>query len=258
MPHLTIAQTFGLQFGIGILAGLAAIAWSAAQQPNPRIGAWIDVVLAALVGGLVAARVVYVLLDWDYFRYFPEDWLNVWYGGVEWHSGIAGGLIGAVLMGRLRRVSFAKSGDALALAFPLGWMGGWWACRHAGCGCGKAVDPQSDVPNWLTGYLIDLPGDVTLRLEVQVFGIWAALLLLIALTWLTVIEKASGYRLWGALFYAGFVTFALGFFMENPSDKLWGIRVGQIFDMILMGVSAGASFGIWFYRRHFLGSRNDG
>ncbi|KAB2865801.1 MAG: hypothetical protein F9K46_03515, partial [Anaerolineae bacterium] len=125
MPDLTIAQFFGLQFSIGILAALGAIAWSAAQRPTPsrRIGAWLDVALAALVSGLIAARVVYVLMDWDYFRYFPEDWLDVWYGGVEWHSGIIGGLLGARGMARLRKVPFGEFSDGLALALPLGVMG---------------------------------------------------------------------------------------------------------------------------------------
>ncbi|GIK66597.1 MAG: prolipoprotein diacylglyceryl transferase [Chloroflexota bacterium] len=248
VPELTIAQFFGLQFSIGVLAGLAAIAWSAVQRPTPsrRIGAWLDVALAALVSGLIAARVVYVLMDWDYFRYFPEDWLDVWYGGVEWHSGIIGGLVGAWGMARLQKVSFAAFSDGLALALPLGIMGGWWACRHAGCGCGRAVNPQANVPTWLTGHLIDLAGDVTLRYETQVLGVGATLMVLIGVTWLTVHEKWAGYRLWGVLFCIGLTTFWLGFLAGNPSDKIWGIRTGQILDITLMIVSV---LGLWLYRR---------
>ncbi|MBI5930046.1 MAG: prolipoprotein diacylglyceryl transferase [Chloroflexi bacterium] len=258
MPHLTIAQFFGLQFSIGIIAGLVAVAWSAAQQPTRRIGAWLDVALAALAGGLIAARVVYVVMDWNYFRYFPEDWIDVWYGGVEWHSGLIGGWIAALLMARLRKVPLAVFSDALALALPLGLMGGWWACRHAGCGCGKVVNPQANVPNWLTGHLIDLAGDVTLRYEVQVFGIGAALMVLLGVTWLTVHERGAGYRLWGVLFCIGLTSYMLGFWAGNPSDMVGGQRTGQIFDLGLMIFSGVIGFGIWFYRRKFKRGIGDG
>ncbi|MBZ0317032.1 MAG: prolipoprotein diacylglyceryl transferase [Anaerolineae bacterium] len=260
VPELTIAQFFGLQFSIGILAALVAIAWSAVQHPTPsrRIGAWLDLALAALVSGLIVARVVYVLMDWAYFRYFPEDWLDVWYGGVEWHSGIIGGLVGAWGMARLRKVPFGEFSDGLALALPLGVMGGWWACRHAGCGCGRVVNPQADVPSWLTGHLIDLAGDVTLRYETQIFGIGATLIVLIGVTWLTVHEQWAGYRLWGVLFCISLIPFLLGFLAGNPSDKTGGLRIGQILDIGLMVVSIVIGFGIWFYRRQFKKGIGDG
>lgn len=258
MPHLTTAQLFSVQFSLGILAGMLAILWSAAQRPNPRISTWLDVALVTLAGGVIGARLGFVIMEWEYFRHFPADIFDIWYGAVEWHTGLLGGFIATIIMCHWRKVPFANFSDALALAFPLGLLGAWWACRAAGCGCGAPVDPRANIPNWLTGNLPDGPTDVTLRLELQIFGMGTALVLLILVTALTLSEKLVGLRLWVMLFFGGLSIYLLGFLKGNPADKVWGWRIDQLFDMALIIFSAVVGFGIWFYKRKFRGDTVDG
>jgi phosphatidylglycerol:prolipoprotein diacylglycerol transferase len=251
MPDLSTSQIFALQFSLSVQAGLLAIAWCAARHRTPdgaaRIGAWLDAGLGTLVGGTLIARGAHVLLEWDYFRHFPEDILRVWYGGLNWHGAILGGLLGAALVCIWRKAPYLAFTDALALALPFGLMGGWWACRRAGCGYGLPVDSGSNVAGWLTGYLPDMAGDVTLRLEVQIGGVMSGMLVLALVAVLTAKDWLPGLRLWPALFLTGLFMFLFGFLRGDPSDMALGRRLDQNLDVALMILSAATGFGTWFY-----------
>ncbi len=241
---------FSLQFGAGVILGLLAIAWFAGRYDHQqRIGAWLDVGLGVLIGGTLMARLAYVLLEIEYFRDYPEDSWRLWYGGLSWHGALIGGLIGMWLVARWRHVSVMHFTDALALAFPLGMLSAWWACRRAGCGCGQVVDTRDDLPGWLTGYLPDITGNMELRLELQIIAVWISFSLLVLMVILTLRNWLPGLRLWLLLFLTGLVMFGVGFFRGDSADMVLGRRVDQNLDVVLMIFSALIGFGL-FLRRH--------
>lgn len=240
---------FSLQFGVGVFAGLLAIVWFAYRHDPDRVGAWLDVGLGTLIGGTLTARLAYVLLNLEYFREYPEDSWRLWYGGLSWHGALIGGALGMWVVARWRRVPVIRFTDALALAFPLGMMSAWWACRRAGCGYGKMVD-DSEVSDWLTGYLPDLSGNIELRLELQIIGVWIGFLLLVLMVILTLKDWLPGVRLWLLLFLTGLIMFGMGFFRGDPADTVLGRRVDQNLDAVLMIISAMIGFGSYLWRRH--------
>lgn len=232
MLGLSVSHTFTLQFSLGIWGGLLAIAWCAGRHTPARVGAWLDAGLGALLGGTLGARALHILLEWDYFHQFPADSWKVWYGGLNWHGAVVGGLVGAWLVCRWRGAPFSLFTDALALALPFGFMSGWWACRDAGCAYGQTA--SNDAPGWLTGYLPDGAGNVALRYELQIGAVMLGAVLLALATWLTLREWRPGKRLWLVLFLVGLCMFLLGFARDDPADTLPGLRLDQGFDLALM------------------------
>lgn len=84
------------------------------QQPEDLL-TWM--VLGVVLGG----RLGYVLFyEPGRFLAHPLQILQVWHGGMSFHGGFAGVILGLVLFARHRRIPLLPAGDAVALAAPLG------------------------------------------------------------------------------------------------------------------------------------------
>ena len=85
-----------------------------------------DIVLGGLIGGIIGARLYYVLFKLDYYSANPLDIFKIWEGGLA----IYGGLIGAILVGWLvahwRKMRFAPVLDLASLGFLIGQGIGRW------------------------------------------------------------------------------------------------------------------------------------
>lgn len=234
MPDLSPSQIFAMQFSLGFIGGLLLLLWQAGKQSPVRLGVWIDISIGASVLGTIMARVLHTLRNCDYFSHFPEDIPKLWYGGLSWHGAVIGALLGTIIMCRLRRVSLAAFGDGLALALPCLLMSGWAACRQGACGYGRRTGTYRTTPDFFTGYLPDRLGDVVLRFELQIMGVWLGLALLLLITWLTVRNKLAGVRLWVALFFMSALMFGLGFYRADPADRFLTLRIEQWIEVVFM------------------------
>lgn len=56
--------------------------------------------------GLVGARIYYVILRWDIYKYSPLDVFKVWEGGLAIHGGIIGGILGAYIFSKVKSCDF--------------------------------------------------------------------------------------------------------------------------------------------------------
>ncbi len=86
----------------------------------------LDVLLFGTIGGIVGARLYYVLFEWDYYSQHLSEIPQIWNGGLA----IYGGLIGAVLVGyfvcKKEGVNFLKLLDMCSMSFLIGQGIGRW------------------------------------------------------------------------------------------------------------------------------------
>jgi len=94
---------------------------------------WIDFVLIILLSGVVGARLVYVLLHLSEYGTAPITLLYVWQGGLAFHGGVAGGVIGGYIFARVRKISFPLLADLSAPALALGTAFTRIGCFLNGC-----------------------------------------------------------------------------------------------------------------------------
>jgi phosphatidylglycerol:prolipoprotein diacylglycerol transferase len=221
-----------------------------------RWWAWLDCILATLVIGTLSARLVHVsLVQWDYFSVYPEDIPYLWYGGLTWQGAVIGGIAGAWVMCRLRGVPFAPFADGLALVFPIGMVMMWAACRSLGCGYAESIESHQTTPDFFTGFLPNEYGDIALRFELQVIGIWLGLAMFIFAALLTYNNQWSGTRLWVILALSSVGMALIGFWRADPTHILYGLRLDQWFDLaiFLIGITIGIQTKIPLqYRRLFV------
>lgn len=85
-----------------------------------------DFVLWVAIGGLVGARLGFVLQNIPYFLAHPARIFAAWEGGLSMHGVMAGGIIAALLFTRRYRLPFLPLADATVPALLLGQAIGRW------------------------------------------------------------------------------------------------------------------------------------
>ena len=227
-------------YGVMMALGFVAAAWLlgkglAYQGRNPELAS--ALVLWAAIGGLVGARLLFILANWSAF--LADPWASLFTGaGFVWHGGLIGGIVGVSLGIRHYKLPWPETMDAIAPAIALGHGTGRIGCQLAGDG---DWGPPTDLP-WGMAYpdaIIgwDYPPDVfvhpTPLYEMLTYFAIAAVL------WN---RRTAGYYpgslFWGYLLLAGIARFFLEFVRVNP--PLWGtFSQAQVISigLILVGAS---------------------
>jgi phosphatidylglycerol:prolipoprotein diacylglycerol transferase len=207
---------------------------------NPELAS--TMVFAAAIGGLVGARILFIVEDWSNFLRSPSDYIFTG-AGFTWYGGFLGGVLAVSWIVRKNHIPWLRAADiaapALALAYGVGRLG----CHVAGDGdwgtvtdvpWGVAytraiigwVDPSTGIP-YPPGVRVH-PTPIYEFLEsVLVFGIlWA----------LRKKNYAPGTLFWLYLPLAGLARLAVEFWRLNPVFAL-GLTEAQWFSiaMIIVG-----------------------
>ncbi|PWH05790.1 prolipoprotein diacylglyceryl transferase [Brachybacterium endophyticum] len=123
-------------YALCILAGIGIALWWATRRWEARGGAaedMFDIVFAAVVAGIVGARIWHVLSSPE--PYFGPDGdllsvLRIWEGGLAIYGAVAGGALAVWFMARRKGVSFAALADTIAptlmVAQAIGRLGNWF------------------------------------------------------------------------------------------------------------------------------------
>lgn len=128
---LTI-YTLGLLWALGAFAGLWILGLELRRyRYDPDVAG--SAVFAAAIGGLLGARLLFILEEWESFTQAPFEFLFSG-AGFSWYGGLIGGALAASWVFRKHNVPLLKAADmsapALALAYGIGRIG----CFLAGDG----------------------------------------------------------------------------------------------------------------------------
>jgi phosphatidylglycerol:prolipoprotein diacylglycerol transferase len=132
-------QTFGIAFAIAFIAAGAVLARRLKELGKPPDWAY-EVVVVALVGGIVGARLNFIFENYDSVK---GDLLgNIFSGsGLVWFGGAVGGAIGVALWAWRRKMLNLTLLDMCAVPLSVGYALGRIGCQVSGDGdYGKAWD----------------------------------------------------------------------------------------------------------------------
>lgn len=135
---LTI-RWYGVCVALGFLAGYHLF-----LKRAPRLGLnqqqASNLILLIFLSGILGARVYYVILNWQVFRGDLREILRVDHGGLVFHGGFIGAMLGLGTWSRWSQRSLAATADALAPSLVMGQIFGRFGCFMNGCCHGKACD----------------------------------------------------------------------------------------------------------------------
>ncbi|MHC4789049.1 MAG: prolipoprotein diacylglyceryl transferase [Planctomycetota bacterium] len=98
-----------------------------------------DMAVAGLLGGMVGARLFYVIHHWSAFSEDLWQILRVDRGGMTFYGGLIGGAVGLLWMVRRNQLPLRAVLDAVASLIPLGHAFGRVGCFLNGCCFGKVT-----------------------------------------------------------------------------------------------------------------------
>ena len=203
-----------------------------------------NAVIAAAIGGLLGARLLFILEEWNNFTQAPFDFLFSG-SGFSWYGGLVGGALAAAWVFKKHSVPLERAGDisapALALAYGIGRIG----CFLAGDATwGKVTDVPWGMafPDALAGWADPVTGEpyppgVKVH-PTQLYEL-AQSLFVFALLWILRKRRfppGAFFSLY--LVLAGSMRFIVEFWRANPIVAL-GMTEYQWFSLILMILGAG-------------------
>jgi len=136
--HLTI-KSYGLMMVIGFLSCVSLIRHLSRDfTPNPQHIT--NAALYSLVGGVVGARLFYVLHYPDKFRSNPLEIFAIWQGGLELAGGVIAAIIVILFYLRYHKLPIRRYLDVLAVGLMLALVFGRIGCFLNGCCYGKPME----------------------------------------------------------------------------------------------------------------------
>ncbi len=101
----------------------------------------LDLCVWLIVSGLIGGRLLFVLLNLEYYRENPIDTLKLWQGGLVWYGGLITALLAAVIFLSAKKMPILKTCDLMVPYVALGQSIGRIGCFLNGCCYGKEIAP---------------------------------------------------------------------------------------------------------------------
>lgn len=201
----------------------------------------LDFFIVLIPSIVVGARLYYVIFEWEYYAAHPDLIFKTWTGGLAIHGGIIAGIIAALVLCKVKKISFFALADTVIPALPLGQAIGRWGNFING----EAYGSPTDLP-WAITVYDPLLGMVKVHPTFLYESIWNLLvcggLLLYEKKW----QKAEG-----ELIFLYFILYSAGrFFIEGlRTDSLmfFGLKTAQLISLALIAIGCGGI--IWLRRR---------
>jgi phosphatidylglycerol:prolipoprotein diacylglycerol transferase len=205
-------------YGFFIVMGFAAAAVLAVlkvRKSNIKISfentteLFFYTVLSAFLG----SRILFVLINFDFFRQHPLQMFKVWEGGLVFYGGLVPAAVVAFWVMKVHRLPVWKLADLISPLIALGLSFGRVGCFLAGCCYGK----ETSLP-WA---VIFRNPDSLARLNVplhptQLYDAANGLALFFFLSWMEKRKSFDGQIFWLFLFLYSITRFLVEIFRGDP------------------------------------------
>jgi len=201
-----------------------------------------EAVLYASLAGAIGARLLFVLLEWDWVVEDISRVLKFQEGGLSFYGAFALGLMVLFVWSRWRGIYFFHLTDFFAPYLALGYAFGRVGCFLNGC-CYGVV---SDIPWALPASMVDnLP-----RHPVQLYAAAGSLLIFFIIRYLQKHKLFPGFNMLSVIMLYGLMRFTVEFSREE--DLMWGpLSMAQVFSMLLF-LATGAILVFMAFKKGFL------
>jgi phosphatidylglycerol---prolipoprotein diacylglyceryl transferase len=203
-----------------------------------------SVVIAAAIAGLLGARLLFILEEWESFTRAPFDFIFSG-AGFSWYGGFVAGALAAIWVFRRHSLPLLKAADISAPALALGYGVGRIGCFLAGDATwGKVTDVPWAMafPNAVAGWvdpLTGVPYPPGARVHpTQLYELVQSLFVFAILWVLRKRQYPPGTIFYLYLVLAGSMRFVVEFWRANPIMGL-GMTEYQWFSLALVVLGTG-------------------
>lgn len=144
--------SFGLMLGLAFLTAGWLTSLELQRKGYQKDVAW-TLLMGALIGGIVGAKLYYAFLNWPTLVRYPLQTLFS-RAGLVWYGGFIGGCLGVIYLAWREKLPIGKVADAVAVGLPLAYAVGRVGCFLVGDDYGRPTDswvglafPQGSPPS---------------------------------------------------------------------------------------------------------------
>jgi phosphatidylglycerol:prolipoprotein diacylglycerol transferase len=234
---------YGLTYLLGFVAGYFVIRAELRRKEGPiPVESADDLLFYLILGLLIGARLGYALIyNFGVYAYAPWEILAIWHGGMSFHGGLAGMVVGGWIFARRRGVPFLELADIGALAAPIGLMLG----RIGNFINGELYGRVTTLP-W--GIVFPLGGSLPRHPSQLYEALFEGPVLFAILWWFRLRVREPGEVLAAFLIGYGVFRFTIEFFRE-PDPQIGFIMQWLTMGQILCVCMIAAGVGLFIYLR---------
>jgi len=231
-----IIYIWGLFVALGIIAGIA-LAARRAKKRGVGLDQILNLSIIIILSGFLGARIVYFIINWDFYHDDLVEFFKVWHGGFAAYGGFLA-LPAVYFYAKIAKIYFRKIADIFAPAIFLSLFFGRIGCFLVNDHLGK----MTNLP-----WAIDF--GATPRHPIAAYYGLAAFLGCITLLVFDkkVKDKPAGVLAALALVFYGAGRFLIDFFARDYSDKNLAIY-NEIFLLIIFALGISLMFFIYAKR----------
>lgn len=222
---------YGILVALGFIA--AVIHWNAlARREKMPEGLGSDLGLIVILGGIVGARLAYVIANFAHYRAHPVEILRIDQGGLIFYGGFILAALSVIVLAKVRGLPLLRLGDFTISALPLGHAFGRTGCFLNGCCYGA----PTTLP-WAT-YTAG-----ALRHPVQLYEVLFNVLLYLGLH-ATLRKSRPGLTVAVYLMAYGAWRFGIEFLRGDDRLRVPGLDMAQVVSLGLILIGLGLALGL--------------
>jgi len=116
---------YGILMATGIIVG-GIVFYKRAPKHGIESESVLDILIVAIPMGIVFARLYYVIFDWSLYSGELSEIFDLRGGGLAVHGSLIGGILGAYLVTRRKKINFPEGLDAVVPGFAIAQAIGRW------------------------------------------------------------------------------------------------------------------------------------
>ena len=230
--------SYGVLLALAYLAGLqlAVVRARRAGMDGTKV---MDFGIYLIIAALVGAKLMLVLIDFDYFRGNPRELFSLVRAGGVFYGGLIGALVVAILLVRRYRLPLWTTADLFAPGIALGHVIGRFGCLLAGCCYGRPTDRPWGVTftDPVAAANVGTPLGDPLH-PTQLYDAGAELLILL---FLLATERRGrpfpGRTFWAYMALYGVSRFIVEIYRGDPRGVVMGLATSQFVSVLIVPLS---------------------
>lgn len=186
-----------------------------------------DVLLVLFIGGVLGARLFYVIQHWADFAGDPMAAVRIQEGGLVWYGGLLCAIAGGAVYARWQRWPVMKLADFFAPVSAMAHGIGRIGCFFNGCCYGREAE---------SFWAIALPGEEHARYPAQLYEAFGLFAISAVLFIFSRRPRREGSVLWLYLCLYGLLRFSVEF-LRGDNDHYFSLTIPQWMSLALVGAA---------------------
>lgn len=227
---------YGLMIGIGFLAAIL-IGMKRAEKHGLDKDIVFNMGLLCIVGGMLGAKILYIITEWNSIIHSKNLWSDLAYGFVV-YGGIIGGILILYVYSRFKKLNFLQYMDLIVPSVSIGQGFGRIGCLLAGCCYGR----ETDCPIGIVFHNSEFAPNGVSLLPTQIFSSLGDFLIAGFLIWYAGKQKKDGKVISMYLILYGVCRFIVEIFRNDPRGNVGMLSTSQFISIFMVAFGAGMMY----------------